>query len=41
VKMNVIEGGKYFRPISRRHELRDLVHARPVVDMAVGVDDLH
>jgi hypothetical protein len=41
MKMNVIEGRKNLRAITRRHELRDLVHTRPIVDMAVSIDDLH
>jgi hypothetical protein len=41
MKMNVIEGRKNLRAISRRHELGDLVHTRPIIDMAVSIDDLH
>jgi len=32
---------KNLRAITRRHELGDFVHTRPVIDVAVGVDDLH
>ena len=41
MKMDMIEGRKYLSAISRRHVLRDFVHARPIVHMPVGVDDLH
>jgi hypothetical protein len=41
MKMDVIEGGKDFRAIARRHVLGNFLHARPVVYMSVGVDDLH
>jgi hypothetical protein len=41
MKMNMIEGWKNLRAVTGRHEFRDLVHTRPVVDMAVGIDDLH
>src|SRR5581483_8653778 len=41
MKMNVIEGGKDLGAIARRHESGNLVHAGPVVDVTVGVDDSH
>jgi hypothetical protein len=41
VEVNVIEGRKNFGAVARRHVLGNFVHARPIVDMAVGVDDLH
>jgi len=41
VKVDVIECRENFGAISRRHELGDFVHTRPVIDVAVGVDDLH
>src|ERR1044071_3498959 len=41
MKMNVIERRKNLHAITGRHEFRNLVHTRPVVDMAVGIDDLH
>ena len=41
MKMNVVEGGKNLGAITSRHELGDFVHARPIVDVAIGIDDLH
>lgn len=41
MKMNVIEGWKNLRAIARRHKFRDLVYTRPIIDMAVSIDDLH
>jgi hypothetical protein len=41
MKVNVIEGGKYLRAIACRHEFGNFFHAGTVVDMAIGVDDLH
>jgi hypothetical protein len=41
MKVNMIESWKDLRAVARRHEFRDFVHARPVIDVAVSVDDLH
>jgi hypothetical protein len=41
MKMNMIERWKNLCAVTGRHEFRNLVHTRPVVDMAVGIDDLH
>jgi len=41
MKMNMIERWKNLRAVTGRHEFRNLVHTRPVIDMAVGIDDLH
>jgi hypothetical protein len=37
----MIERWKNLCAVNGRHEFRNLVHTRPVVDMAVGIDDLH
>jgi hypothetical protein len=41
MKVDMIERGENLGAISRRHVSRDLVHARTVINMTVGVDDLH
>jgi hypothetical protein len=41
MKVDMVERGENLCAISRRHVARDLVHARTVIDVTVGVDDLH
>src|SRR5690349_20025633 len=41
MKRKMIERWEDLRAVTGRHEFRNLVHTRPVVDMAVGIDDLH
>ncbi|HEV8722160.1 MAG TPA: hypothetical protein VGW77_16190, partial [Candidatus Binatia bacterium] len=41
VEVNMIEGRKNLRAVAGRHVLRYFVHARAIVDMAIGINDLH
>ena len=41
VEVNMIEGRKNLRAVAGRHVLGYFVHARSIVDMAIGINDLH
>ena len=41
MEVDVVECGENLAAISRRHVFGDFVHTGPIVDVAIGVDDLH